>query len=66
MGRFVDDVLAARLPGEAETLIAGLACAAIAPRYAPVDPTLLAPLYPRAPEAATKSRTLHAGKPRHA
>ncbi|MBK8325299.1 MAG: NHLP family bacteriocin export ABC transporter peptidase/permease/ATPase subunit [Betaproteobacteria bacterium] len=30
MGRFVDDVLAARLPGEAETLIAGLACAALA------------------------------------
>jgi len=30
MGRFVDDVLAARMPGQAETLIAGLACAAIA------------------------------------
>ncbi len=30
LGHFVDDVLAAKLPGRAETLVAGLACAALA------------------------------------
>lgn len=42
-----------------------LACAALAHRHTPVDPTALEPLYPREPEAVTKWRELHARRARN-